>query len=68
MKGFESHKSDRVYLQHILEYTALIKEYTSGGKDEFMHSALSQDAVIRRLQTMAESTQRLSDSLKAQAE
>lgn len=66
MKGSESHKSDRVYLQHILECTALIKEYTSGGKDEFMRSALLQDAVIRRLQTMAESTQRLSTDLTAQ--
>ena len=31
----------------------------------FMASALIQDAVLRNLQTMAESTQRLSDSLRA---
>lgn len=60
-------KSDRVYLQHILECTALIRDYTGDGKDEFMRSVLSQDGVMRRLQTLAESTQRLPDELKAQA-
>lgn len=58
---------DRVYLEHILECTALIQEYTRSGKTEFMERALVQDAVLRRLQTMAESTQRLSDALKSQA-
>jgi uncharacterized protein with HEPN domain len=58
---------DRVYLAHILECVALIQDYTRHGKAEFMASALVQDAVLRRLQTMAESTQRLSDDLKTQA-
>jgi uncharacterized protein with HEPN domain len=58
---------DRVYLEHILECAALIQGYARNGKAEFMASALVQDAVLRRLQTMAESTQRLSDDLKAQA-
>lgn len=56
---------DRVYLKHILECAALIQNYTRNGKQEFMESSLVQDAVLRRLQTMAESTQRLSDELKA---
>lgn len=60
-------KEDGVYLAHILECAALIRGYTQGGKAEFMESALVQDAVMRRLQTMAESTQRLSADLKAQA-
>jgi uncharacterized protein with HEPN domain len=58
---------DQTYLKHILECVALIQGYTRHGKGEFMESALVQDAVLRRLQTMAESTQRLSDHLKAQA-
>lgn len=58
---------DRVYLAHILECVARIQDYTRNGKAEFMESALVQDAVLRRLQTMAESTQRRSDDLKAQA-
>ncbi len=33
-------------------------------KNDFMASTLVQDAVIRNLQTLAESTQRLSDRLK----
>ncbi|MBE9068808.1 DUF86 domain-containing protein [Leptolyngbya cf. ectocarpi LEGE 11479] len=58
---------DRTYRQHILECIFLIKKYTRGGKNEFMQSSLIQDAVIRRLQTMAESSQKLSPELKAQA-
>ncbi|NEQ32875.1 MAG: DUF86 domain-containing protein [Leptolyngbya sp. SIO4C5] len=60
-------QEDRVYLEHVLTCTALIQAYTSDGKAAFMASALVQDAVLRRLQTMAESTQRLSDEVKAQA-
>jgi uncharacterized protein with HEPN domain len=58
---------DQIYLTHILECVALIQSYTRNGKGEFMGSALVQDAVLRRLQTMAESTQRLSDHLKTKA-
>ena len=58
---------DWVYLKHILECAALIEEYTRNGKQEFMESLLVQDAVLRRLQTMAESTQRVSVELKAKA-
>ncbi|HEY9905994.1 MAG TPA: HepT-like ribonuclease domain-containing protein [Thermosynechococcaceae cyanobacterium] len=57
---------DRVYLEHILECTTLIRDYTRNSKTEFMTSSLVRDAVLRRLQTMAESTQCLSDDLKAQ--
>jgi uncharacterized protein with HEPN domain len=58
---------DRVYLAHILECVVRIRDYTGSGRAEFMVSALVQDAVLRRLQTMAESTQRLSEGLKGQA-
>jgi uncharacterized protein with HEPN domain len=57
---------DRIYLAHILECTALIQDYTRNGKAEFMTNPLVQDAVLRRLQTMAESTQRLSLEVKNQ--
>jgi uncharacterized protein with HEPN domain len=56
---------DAVYIEHILECIDRIKHYTRNGKDSFMNESLVQDAVLRRLQTMAESTQRLSDDLKA---
>lgn len=58
---------DRIYLQHILECIVLIQTYTQGSKAVFMANGVVQDAVLRRLQTMAESTQRLSESLKEEA-
>lgn len=58
---------DLVYLQHILQCIKKIQEYTCDGKESFFNNSLIQDAVLRRLQTMAESTQRLSDNLKANA-
>ena len=57
-------KDDSVYLRHILECIARIKEYTSGGRAEYLNSAIVQDAVLRNLQIMTESTQRLSDDAK----
>ncbi len=56
---------DNLYLIHIRECLARVAEYTPGGRDEFMEDTKTQDAVLRNLQTMGESTQRLSDSLKA---
>jgi len=41
-----SFQKDRVYLEHILECTALIEDYTRSGKTAFMASALVQDAVL----------------------
>jgi uncharacterized protein with HEPN domain len=62
-----STRDDRLYLAHILECATLIQNYTQNGKTDFINSPLIQDAVLRRLQTMAESTQRLSESLKGEA-
>lgn len=58
-------KDDTVYLRYIQECIRRIEENTSGGRDEFMASHTLQDAVLRNLQTIAESTQHLSDDLKA---
>jgi uncharacterized protein with HEPN domain len=57
-------KDDSVYLRHVLDRISRIEENISTGKDKFMASHTLQDAVLRNLQTMAESTQRLSDELK----
>ena len=58
-------KNDQLYLIHISECIERIESYVRGiDKEDFMASSLVQDAVIRNLQTMAESTQRLSDQLK----
>lgn len=58
-------KDDRRYLLHILECISRIEEDISGGKTAFESSHMIQDAVLRNLQVMAESTQRLSDGFKA---
>ena len=58
-------KDDRVYLGHILRCISRIEEYVAGGREAFSSSHLVQDAVLRNLQTMAESTQRLGPALKA---
>ena len=58
-------KDDRLYLIHISECIERIGSYTADkDKQQFTDSTLLQDAVIRNLQTLAESTQRLSDEAK----
>ena len=57
-------KDDIVYLRHIEDCIRRIEEDTAGGRDGFLASHTLQDAVIRNLQTLAESTQRLSGALK----
>jgi uncharacterized protein with HEPN domain len=42
-----------------------IREYTAGDRSHFEASRLVQDAVIRNLQTLTESSQRLSDDIRA---
>ena len=57
-------KDDRLYLIHILECVSRIAQYTAGGKDEFFRDSKTQDAVIRNLEILAESSQRISSTLK----
>ena len=58
-------KSDRVLLQYILEVVARIESATKDGRDVFLASTLHQDAVLRNLHTMTETTQRLTPELKS---
>lgn len=57
---------DQSYLLRIKECIARIDQYIVPGKKEFMDSTLRQDAVLRNLQVIAESTQHLSENLKNQ--
>ncbi len=58
-------KDDTLYLIHIGECIDRIESYTQGmAKEAFQAAEMVQDAVIRNLQTMAESTQRLSAKAK----
>jgi uncharacterized protein with HEPN domain len=57
-------KDDRLYLIHILESIERVEEYTSEGLEQFLSDKKTQDAVLRNLQILAESTQRISPELK----
>ena len=57
-------RDDRLYLIHIEECIARIHQYLEGGHDSFVASTLIQDAVLRNLQVLAQSSQSLSDSTK----
>jgi uncharacterized protein with HEPN domain len=57
--------ADRALLAHMRDCLDRIREYTNGERVRFDTSRLVQDAVIRNLQTLAESSQRLSNEIKA---
>jgi len=57
-------ESDRVLLAHMRDCLDRILEYTDAERSRFDASRLVQDAVIRNLQTLAESSQRLSSEIK----
>ena len=57
-------KDDRLYLIHMQEAIERIEEYTQEGEEYFLEDRKTQDAVLRNLHTLAESSQRVSNSLK----
>ena len=57
-------ESDRVLLAHMRDCLGRILEYAHAERSRFDASRLVQDAVIRNLQTLAESSQRLSIEIK----
>lgn len=57
---------DRRYLTFIRDAIALIDARTRGGRDEFLHDIEIQDAVLWRLETLAEATSKLSAPVKDQ--
>lgn len=61
-------KDDRLFLIHIRECIQRIESYIAGkDKQKFLDTTLVQDAVLRNLQVLAESTQRMSDATKESA-
>lgn len=57
-------KSDAVYLQHILDATTKIEEYSSVGHDRFLAESHWHDAIIRQLEIVGEATKQLSPDLR----
>ncbi len=58
-------RDDRLYLVHVQECIARIELYTAEGKLTFLADTKTQDAVLRNLHTLAESSRRISEPLKA---
>ncbi len=56
-------KEDRVYLLHIQDSLANIREYTSSGREFFFKDKKTQDAVVRNLEIIGEAVKHLSPSL-----
>lgn len=57
-------KEDQIYISHILECISRIQSYVTDGHESFRVSTLIQDAVLRNLQTLTESSQRISPEIK----
>jgi uncharacterized protein with HEPN domain len=55
-------KDDRIYLLHIRDAIEHILEYTVDGKGNFLADRRTQDAVVRNLEIIGETTKRLSPS------
>lgn len=58
-------KGDRLYLDHILECLDWVDSHTAEGEEVFLRDRKTQSAVLRELQTLSESSQRISGSLKS---
>jgi len=57
-------RDDIFYLMHMDDCISRIEEFTAQGKGPFITSMLIQDAVLRNLQILAQSSQRLSEGFK----
>lgn len=55
---------DNTYVKHMLECIQRIEQYVNDDKKHFFDDAMLQDAVMRVLQVMAESSQRISEKAK----
>ncbi len=55
---------DRLHLAYIAESIELIGRYTAGGKPTFEQEVLVQDAVLRRLETLADAAGKLPQPIR----
>jgi uncharacterized protein with HEPN domain len=57
-------KSERAYLDHIDHCIRRIEEDSAGGREAVFASPTLQDAIVRNLQVLCESTQHMTDASK----
>jgi len=58
-------RDDPLYLTYILDSISLVEQYTEQGEEVFSNELRTQDAVLRRMETLADAAAHLSDQLKA---
>ena len=59
-------KDPLIYLNHMLECTRKIQQYTAGlDQEAFLNQPLIQDAVIRNLEIIGEATKQLDADFRA---
>ena len=58
------HDREQERLRYIRDNIARIEQYTRGSRVVFQQEAVVQDAVLRRLETLADASSKLSDALK----
>jgi uncharacterized protein with HEPN domain len=56
---------DQGLLLYIQESIERVERYSAHGEDAFLSEGMVQDATLRRLETLGDAANRLSDSLKA---
>ena len=57
-------KSQRAYVQHVIECIGRIAEDSAPGRNSVFASHTLQDAIVRNLQVLCESTQRIDEAHK----
>ena len=57
-------KSQRAYVQHVIECIGRIADDSASGRDAVFASRTLQDAIVRNLQVLCESTQRIDEPHK----
>jgi uncharacterized protein with HEPN domain len=57
-------KSQRAYVQHVIDCIGRIAEDSAPGRDVVFASHTLQDAIVRNLQVLCESTQRIDEPHK----
>ncbi|MGH2442300.1 MAG: HepT-like ribonuclease domain-containing protein [Chloroflexota bacterium] len=57
-------RDDRAYLTYLQESILLVQQYASDGQKAFATDLRTQDAVLRRMETLADAASHLSGELK----
>ncbi len=57
-------KDDKLYLIHISECIERIESYTQEGREAFLRSRITQDAVVRNFEVIGEAVKQISPRLR----